>query len=143
MQTLCNLSSSRDVSRQVDINYGSLSRFIEFYRNYRAALEYQLVSKTPELLDVLNTSASTAQANMMKEASFNGNTTSRVSGVGLATAVRARRKTLRSSVSSAFINNSSEGLNAAVESLKAKVLNMNDRLVIIHLSFINCLLLQL
>lgn len=128
MQTLCNLSASRDVTRQVEINYGSLSRFIEFYRNYRAALEYQLESKTPELLDVLNHNASTAQANMIKEAAFGGASTSRVSGAGaLPTAVRARRKSLRSSVSNAFINNSSEGLNAAVESLKAKVLNFNDR----------------
>lgn len=128
MQTLCNLSASRDVTRQVEINFGSLSRFIEFYRNYRAALEYQLVCKTPELLDVLNHNASAAQANMIKEAAFGGASTSRTSGVAaLPTAVRARRKSLRSSVSNAFINNSSEGLNAAVESLKAKVLNFNDR----------------
>ncbi len=127
MQTLANLSSSRDVTRQVEINYGSLARFVEFYRSYKQALEYQLVRNTPELIDVLAANAAVAQASILNAGNVFSGATNRSSAALPAAAVRSRRKSLRSSVSNAFLNNSSEGLNSAVEALKAKVLNANDR----------------
>ena len=128
MQTLANLSSSRDVHRQVEINLGSLSRFVQFYPHYKAALEFQLVKKAPEMVDVLNANAAVAQANIMNTGNTFGGGNGRSSAV-LPTAIRSRRKSLRSSVSNAFLNNSNEGLNSAVEALKAKVLNANDRML--------------
>lgn len=134
MQTLANMSSSRDVLRQAEINMGSLGRFITFYCNYKAALEYQLVKRTPELIDILNTNAVVAQATMSmhnnSNNTFSGGATSRSSAAAAPpAALKSRRKSLRSSVSTTFMNNTNEGLTAAAEALKAKVLNANDRYV--------------
>ena len=57
MQTLANMSSSREVMRQVEINHSAMARLDAFYSSYRRALHHQLNSKTPELLDVLRHAA--------------------------------------------------------------------------------------
>jgi len=126
MQTLANLSASREVTRQVDVNFGSLTRFIEYYRNYKLALEYQLVKRSPELVEILNATATQTQANIMSFGA--GQSTSRASA-SLPAAVRSRRKSIRSSVNTGFINNTNEGLSQTVETLKSKVLNANDRMM--------------
>lgn len=53
MQTLANLSASRDVLRQVEINNGALARLEGYYANYKEALKFQLDQKKPELLEAL------------------------------------------------------------------------------------------
>lgn len=54
MQTLANLSSSRDVLRQVEINNAALARLEGYYANYKEALIHQLDQKKPDLLEALN-----------------------------------------------------------------------------------------
>lgn len=54
MQTLANLSSSRDVLKQVDINTSSFSRLDQYYKNYRKVLEQQLIKKIPEMVAYLS-----------------------------------------------------------------------------------------
>jgi hypothetical protein len=119
MQTLANLSSSRDVTRQVEINYGSLSRFVEFYRCYKSALEFQLIKRTPELLEILNNNAVNVSNS---NGGANNAHTNRTS-----TSVR-RRKSLRNSVNIGFMGkDSGDSFCSAADALKAKVLNANDR----------------
>lgn len=53
MQTLANLSSSRDVLKQVEINNTGLIRMKDYYKAYREALEFQLSKYTPDMIDAL------------------------------------------------------------------------------------------
>lgn len=53
MQTLVNLSSSRDVLKQVEINQASLNRLQDYFKSYRDALEYQLTVRSGDMMEVL------------------------------------------------------------------------------------------
>lgn len=57
MQTLANLSSSRDVLRQVEINNGALARLEGYFANYKEALKFQLDQRKPDLLEALSPSS--------------------------------------------------------------------------------------
>ena len=54
MQTLANLSSSRDVLKQVEINNGAIARMEGYYANYKEALIFQLDQRKPDLLESLS-----------------------------------------------------------------------------------------
>jgi hypothetical protein len=54
MQTLANLSSSRDVLKQGEINQASLLRLNDYYKNYRDSLDFQLTRRSPEMIESLN-----------------------------------------------------------------------------------------
>lgn len=117
MQTLANLASSRDVLKQVDINQASLARMMEFYRNYREALDYQLTRRTPEMVDCLSMNTTAAGANP---------------SISLPQKSIVRRKSYAQSFSGATNGNNggpepSGTINTAVEQLKSKVLSYNDR----------------
>ena len=43
MQTLANMSSPRDVHRQIDMNHVSMTRITTYFNRYRSTLEYQLM----------------------------------------------------------------------------------------------------
>ncbi len=125
MQTLANLSSSRDVLKQVDINQGSLSRLKDYFKNYREALDYQLIRYTPEMIDAL---ASAQQDKAARRQSFaNAHTSTNNAN---ASGIKLRRSSFRwPSMSSVVVNNAihNEALSAAVSLLKAKVLGYSDR----------------
>lgn len=72
MQTLANLSSSRDVLRQVEINNAALARLEGFYANYKEALMHQLDQKKPDLLEVLNPTGISSSASSGSLASASG-----------------------------------------------------------------------
>lgn len=55
MQTLANLSSSRDCLKQGEINFASLVRLKGFFGNYRAALSYQLEFNREKMADYIQT----------------------------------------------------------------------------------------
>lgn len=55
MQTLANLSSSRDCLKQGEINFASLVRLKGFFANYRAALSYQLEFNREKMADYIQT----------------------------------------------------------------------------------------
>lgn len=149
MQTLANLSSSRDVLRQVEINNGALARLEGYFANYKEALKYQLDQKKPELLEALNPSSSSpvsspnpsgsnsgkGSARRVPSASFMaGSSTPPPPGdnspmrahsatiVGASTAVGGmrRRKSLRESIGGDQMMNT-------VNTLAAKVVSSNDR----------------
>jgi len=153
MQTLANLSSSREVFRQVEINNAALVRLEAYYANYRSALVHQLESKKPELLNNLNVGIRDAPSNspLVKSVSKTNEVVrpslaarlsaglsmseSAVSGKGGGanadgdtprTAVR-RHKSLRQSLLAQDQNG--EVVAAAVNTLATKVVNMNDRLM--------------
>lgn len=52
-QSLVNMSSSRDVLRQVEINNTAIARVAHHYANYRNALAHQLDQRKPEYLATL------------------------------------------------------------------------------------------
>lgn len=62
MQTLANLSSSRDVLKQVEINNGAIARLEGYYNNYKEALVFQLDAKKPDLLEALSPKESTSSS---------------------------------------------------------------------------------
>ncbi len=146
MQTLANLSSSRDVLKQVDINQSSLGKLREYYTHYREALEFQLTKRLPEMVDALTQSAIEQQQQMMQQASIDGGSPS-ISGpstTSMAGRGPVRRKSHRPSLfpGTSFIGNitvntgqmnigvsQSDILNftTKVEQLSVKVLNYNDR----------------
>ena len=53
-QTLANVSSARDVLRQVEVNNTAMARLHTFYANYRQALMFQLDQQKPDLLALLS-----------------------------------------------------------------------------------------
>ena len=62
MQTLANISASREVLRQVEINNGAVARLEGYYANYKEALRFQLDQKKPDLLEALNPIGSVSPA---------------------------------------------------------------------------------
>lgn len=139
MQTLANLSSSRDVLKQVEINNYSSARLTNFYLNYKAALEYQLSARMPEMIESLcvNSVSDTSMPNSPMQ-SLPTVVTSPSSVFSQSTSVSpppvpgklSRKKSIRHSISSGNLNShiNSEALKAAVVQLKQKVLVYNDRL---------------
>lgn len=154
MQTLANLSSSRDVLKQVDINQSSLGKLREYYTHYREALEFQLTKRLPEMVDALTQSALEQQQQMFNQAALEAGGSPSISGPsttnlsfagsrgGLAT---MRRKSHRPSLfpGASFMNTQSTvntgqmnigvtpgdiaNFASKVEQLSIKVLNYNDR----------------
>jgi hypothetical protein len=138
MQTLANLSASRDVLRQVEINNGALARLEGYYANYKEALKFQLDQRKPDLLEALSPSSQTSPspsvssngsnrtpARRMPSASFMAGSGSSVSpppqgevGGGM-----RRRKSLRESIGNDQLMNT-------VNTLAAKVVSHNDRCVL-------------
>lgn len=55
MQTLANLSSSRDCLKQGEINNATLARLRTFFQGYRAALLFQLDSNRHKMADFIQT----------------------------------------------------------------------------------------
>jgi hypothetical protein len=151
MQTLVNLSSSRDVLKQVDINMASLQRLSDFYKAYRESLDFQLTRRAPEMIDSLNTlqAQMNVAANSAGGGSFsnpsgqsissspsgnlstvNTNSTSPLGVSGGSQRNLIRRKSVRQSLAggSHFANGpQSEMVSQAVIQLKIKVLSYNDR----------------
>jgi hypothetical protein len=137
MQTLANLSSSRDVLKQVDINQSSLGKLREYYAHYREALEFQLTKRLPEMVDALTQST----IEQFQGAGEAGNPS--ISGPSGLTRGPSRRKSHRPSIfpGASFMGNptvntgQSVGVTQAdianftskVEQLSLKVLNYNDR----------------
>ena len=118
MQTLANLSSSRDVLKQVDINQTSLARLMEFYQHYKAAVDYQLTRRTPEMIDCLNNNNNNSNHNQNGNSVDNGVARSMV-----------RRKSRASFTGNYGLPQQevSASLTTAVDQLKLKVLSYNDR----------------
>jgi hypothetical protein len=149
MQTLANLSSSRDVMKQVEINQLSLQRLTEFFKAYREALDFQLTRRAPEMIDAINTlqnpvpSTSGSFSNPAGQ-SINGqppslstgggagslNNNSPLGGGGGVSHQKSflRRKSVRQSLVSPFGSEpNSEAVSQAVIQLKIKVLSFSDR----------------
>ena len=144
MQTLANLSSSRDVLKQVEINQSSLLRLSEFYRSYRDALDFQLTRRAPEMIEALNmmqavnnNSNNGANAtgsfsnpsgqSITSPGSANGSSPLPGSARGL-----VRRRSVRPSMLNATggafgASPTSEAVSQAVIQLKIKVLSYSDR----------------
>jgi hypothetical protein len=147
MQTLANLSSSRDVLRQVEINNGAMARLEGYYANYKEALKHQLDTKKPELLEALSSSSAGASApstptgraptRRVASASFMGasthspppqseafgrptTTSMALTGAASGPSGMRRRKSLRESIGSDQLMNT-------VNTLATKVISSNDR----------------
>ena len=43
MQTLANMSGSKDVHRQIDVNQTSIARITTYYNRFKSTLQYQLL----------------------------------------------------------------------------------------------------
>jgi hypothetical protein len=153
MQTLANMSSSRDVFRQVEINQGAIARLEEYYGHYKTALMHQLDQRKPDLLECLMNPAGPAGpagpdasagsggpgragagvGRKVPSASFMGPPTISAGGSGAAKLQHTssianfmglrRRKSLRESVSG-----DDQLLNTA-NTLATKVVTFNDRYV--------------
>lgn len=137
MQTLANLSSSRDVLKQVEINLCALTRIKDYYRLYRDALDYQLVRFTPDMVDALAGaqpqppigSPGMPRPTSPGRQSLSPNPAASVSASMAGPSTLKRRKSfLRPSVV-ASSNGQNDALTAAVSILKTKVLQYNDRLL--------------
>lgn len=154
MQTLVNLSSSRDVLKQIEINQHALTRIQEYYKNYREALEFQLSVQSPVMIDMLSeynngfayTGTSTASS-AYNNSNNNNNNNSNVFSPSIAATpsvsanggrpLTGRRKTIFSPTSnnSPFGGNQQQAnshaqdiaIGTAVIQLKSKVLGYNDR----------------
>ncbi len=119
MQTLANMSSSRDVNRQVDVNVASMARMESFYQSYQSALQYQLVRKTPELLDALveASSAATAAANRAVAAPSTASTSS-ASSIGGGGSLASPYGDTTSSLNSASVS-AKRGMGVRKQSLRS------------------------
>eukprot|EP01038_Epipyxis_sp_PR26KG_P012151 gene12151-16271_t len=133
MQTLANLSSSRDVSRQVEINIASLTRIESFYKNYRLALEFQLRKKAPELIDAVNREAINGMSTAAANFAASNSTNNRLSAIGRRESKLSRRLSARMSFSAANGHTgqspTKESLQSIASSLTNKVLASNDKLM--------------
>jgi hypothetical protein len=116
MQTLANLSSSRDVPKQAEINLSSLARLRDYYNSYRIALQFQLLKSATFMADALQHTVdldsmvardSTIRP-MRRKSTLVG--TSLMSGHQSTTSV-------------------STALSIKVSELTSKILSFNDRLV--------------
>lgn len=116
MQTLANMSSSRDVLKQIEINQSSLARLREHYPHYRAALSHQLDYNRDDMaLTLLSGANGNTSTNRQSTAQQKGPT---------------RRKSTRNSLHGAGLDGAnSESVNRTVEQLISKVLQYNDRLL--------------
>lgn len=91
MQTLANLSSSRDVLKMIDINLSSFHRLESFYKNYRDAVDFQLTRRAPDMIEVLlqemnaNTANTTSSPSIVNLQEFHHHTASSASSNNLTT----------------------------------------------------------
>jgi hypothetical protein len=142
MQTLANISSSRDVLKQSDINLSSNARLKPFYQSYRAALNYQLQQSRTKMADYIfeannTTAAILAAASMANTANQSAATTTVNTAIperqkSSQFMLAPRSKSLRNSMyvgGSTDTSLSMESVNRKVEELVVKVLQHNDRLV--------------
>lgn len=147
MQTLANLSSSRDVLKQVEINQSSLLRLVDFYKPYRDALDFQLTRRAPEMIEALNAMNNTAPGAGGSNGSFSApggtpaaatvNTSATSSPPPVPFAAQKsfiRRRSVRQSHRGENLFGAgggppapSEAVSQAVVQLKIKVLSFSDR----------------
>eukprot|EP00599_Poterioochromonas_sp_BG-1_P008165 CAMPEP_0173134596 /NCGR_PEP_ID=MMETSP1105-20130129/1387_1 /TAXON_ID=2985 /ORGANISM="Ochromonas sp., Strain BG-1" /LENGTH=1267 /DNA_ID=CAMNT_0014046427 /DNA_START=161 /DNA_END=3965 /DNA_ORIENTATION=- len=138
MQTLANLSSSRDVLKQVEINQASLTRLNEFYRSYRDSLDFQLTRRAPEMIEALNAMVPATNSATGSSSSFSNPSGQSIigtvnTGPGSLQPQKSfiRRKSVRQSLNTSHFGSSpsSEAVSQAVIQLKIKVLSFSDRLL--------------
>ena len=136
MQTLANLSSSRDVLKQAEINSASLHRLEVFYKHYKAALEYQMNQRTAELVASLETPLPSdtggAQDDVTRPSS-----NSPAHASSLRSTLMMKGKSIRQSINSRVAINAGNHhngvtynasvMNAAIETIKQKVMSSIDR----------------
>lgn len=145
MQTLANLSSSRDVLKQAEINSASLHRLEVFYKHYKAAVEYQMNQRTTELVASLETplptdilggtqdDASRPSSNhapsalrstlMMKGKSIRQSINNRVA----INAGNHHHHNNNNNINNAAATYNASVMNAAIETIKQKVMSSMDR----------------
>jgi hypothetical protein len=115
MQTLANLSSSRDCLKQGEINFAALARLRSFFQAYRAALQYQLEANREKMADFIQTmNSNSANVTPMRN-----------------TLAQLRKGSMRNSI---YFGNNSGGIpkemvDRKVEQFVTKVLQYNDRLL--------------
>jgi hypothetical protein len=115
MQTLANLSSSRDCLKQGEINFAALVRLRSFFQAYRAALTYQLDANREKMTVFIQTMNN------------NGTNTAPTRN----TLAQLRKGSMRNSI---YIGNNTGGIpkemvDRKVEQFVTKVLQYNDRLL--------------
>lgn len=113
-QTISNLSSSRNVLRQVEINNAAMARLHSYYANYRTALVHQLDQKKPDLLDALKRTA--------KNACTTGGSFATAFGPTGGTPLNRGRNSLRDSQGAG-----NEVTMDSVDTIASKVVSANDR----------------
>jgi hypothetical protein len=135
MQTLANLSSSRDVLKQAEINSASLHRLQVFYKHYKAALEYQMNHRTAELVASLEAPLSSDMGGTQDDVTRpSSNSPAQAS---LRSTLMIKGKSIRQSISNRFTTINAGNHNAAtynasvmtatIETIKQKVMSSMDR----------------
>lgn len=130
MQTLANLSASRDVFKQIEINNGSKERLSVFYESYRAALTHQLSANADKMKNVLTTlgeAESLMQQSPLDQKLYDSGRMSpmgdKAPQMAISRSLSKKKSTRAFSVASTINDN----VTLTVTNLKTKVLSYNDR----------------
>eukprot|EP00981_Chlorochromonas_danica_P003688 scaffold681_cov173-Ochromonas_danica.AAC.51 len=128
MQTLANLSSSRDVQKQGEINGTALNRLQNHYEIYRQALDYQLTRYTPDMIEVL-ASVQPSPPPATDASSGMRYSLSPVPAAGVGGMKRRKSFFRPSLIASPTTSAANSAFADAVAKLRKKILQYNERLL--------------
>jgi len=131
MQTLANLSSSRDVLKQVEINTASMTRMEAFYKHYKAALEYQMDHHTADLVASFETPLPADSSALIDIARPSNNAVNAM----FRSTQQFKSKSVRQSINNRTTNASNQNgatynasvMTSTIETIKQKVVSSMDR----------------
>lgn len=129
MQTLANLSSSRDVQKQGDINGTALNRIQNYYDIYRQALDYQLTRYTPDMIEVLASVQPSPPPSATDASNGMRYSLSPVPAAGIGGMKRRKSFFRPSLIVSPTTSAANSALSDAVAKLRKKILQYNERLL--------------
>lgn len=62
MQTLANMSGSKDVQRQVDLNQVTMARISDYYNRFKSTLQYQLTKISAFHINIMSSNQTAVPA---------------------------------------------------------------------------------